>query len=110
MRGITVERDMASNENKCPHGFESCEVYVQRALSVSRDVVVVWVEGDPADDLMFKIDRIERQMKILGILPWKDRCAGSFVIDRDKCMRKLLEMLEAGAEELSEICFGFIWM
>lgn len=50
-------------------GFESCEEHVRRFHTIryeNRDICITWPERAPEDDIIFKIDKIQLQMRSLG--------------------------------------------
>lgn len=95
-------------ESKCPHGFESCMRFIQRFHYVYYDGRMrkfVWAEGDPEDELMFKIDKFEVGLRRL----LKDPCENGYwlryAIYGSGDHEQLQSMLIARLEEPGETYF-----
>lgn len=72
------QRDSRNTESdsRCPHGFDSCEYYVRRYCCLDGSTTMGWKKGDPEDDVILKIDALEREMRTVEYLSrtWEKVC------------------------------------
>src|ERR1051325_4561030 len=113
---MTIKRSVSQHRALKRHaaescGFESCEYYVTRSMHVDVDSPVTWPAGAPEDDIVFKIDWFERQIRSLnrdcpvGYSEWK-----ALYGERARAIELLRSELKTRLEKTRGYCLRLLEM
>lgn len=94
-----TEQSACRTVHRC--GFSSCTEYMQRIYYANCNTRVAWPEGAPEDEIIRKVDALERKMRESA----EDSVRIELAAERSTLLEELHSKLQARMDDSGKKCF-----